>query len=87
MAAIAERNLKLFRTMVVLFVIFLCGLDVDTRYSMGSHEHPASAYSWKLPPVGRLFSHEDCGIISISMCQFGPPHRKHTTLGHVSLIA
>ena len=37
------------------FVILLCVLDFETRYSMGIHEHPASACSWKLPPVERLF--------------------------------
>ena len=73
----------LLRTPVVLYAIFLAGRDPVLRYSVGSHEHPASAFSWRLRQVGALFAHLDCGIVPLSYCQFGAPYRKHTKLGFI----
>ena len=77
-------NLLLFRTLAVLFAIFLAGNRAGyTRFSVGSHEHPQSAFSWFLPQVKTLFDHEECGSVLISMCQFKAIYRKNTRLGYV----
>ena len=80
---IAAGNLMLLRTMVVHFVVYLVGLKVGDRFTVSSHEHPASAFSWWLPPVINLFMHEYCGKVTMSWCQFGAPYRKHTTFGYI----
>ena len=41
----------ILRSMVIHFVVYLVGLNVAERFTVSSHEHPASAFSWFLPPV------------------------------------
>ena len=80
---IAAGNLMLLRTMVNNFVVYLAGIDIHKRFTLSSHEHPATAFSWFMPPIINLFSHDDCGRFTMSWCQFGEPYRKHTTLGYI----
>ena len=80
---ILDGNLMLLRTMLILFSIYLSGNATGERYTRGSHEHPASAFSWAIPSIQKLFSHTGCGLVNISFCQFGVPYRKNTTLGYI----
>ena len=80
---VRDGNLMLLRTMLVLFVIYLTGIDITERWTCGSHEHPSSAYSWHVPSVDRLFQHPGCTKLTISYCDFNAPYRKNTTLGLV----
>lgn len=43
-----------------------------------SHEHPDSAFSWKIPEW-RVFC-PGAVIIRFSICMYGVPYRKHTEL-------
>ena len=80
-AIIRDGNLMLLRTMLVLFCIYFTGVEPESRWVHGSHEHPASAYSWYIPSVDKLFQHEGCTKITVSYCQFGALYRKNTTIG------
>ena len=82
-AKILDGNIMLLRTMLMLFAIKLVGKDSSTRWTQGTHEHPASAFSWKIPSINRLFESTGCGKVTISYCDFGAPVRKNTTLGYV----
>ena len=42
---VKEGNVLLFRTLAVLYAILIAGRDPSTRYTVGSHEHPGSAFS------------------------------------------
>ena len=44
-AIIRDGNLMLLRTMLVLFCIYVTGVEPESRWGHGSHEHPASVYS------------------------------------------
>ena len=54
--------------------------------TVGSHEHPATAYSWHCKEVKLLFSHGRCGTVDISYCRFGAPYRKNTRLGFIFAV-
>ena len=47
---IAAGNLMLLRTMVIHFVVYLTGLDIHKRFTLSSHEQPATAFSLFMPP-------------------------------------
>ena len=70
-------NVLLFRTLLVLWACRRSGTV------WGTHEHPASAYSWKIPQVRELFDGPGCGTMNLSMCQYGMPYRKNTRFGLV----
>ena len=80
---ILDGNLMLLRTMLFLFAIRLVGQDRRTRWTQGTHEHPASAFSWRVPSVTRFLDAEDCGSVTVSYCSFGAPIKKNTTIGYV----
>ena len=80
---VEEGNMLLFRTLVVLYAVYLAGRDPRLRYTVGSHEHPGSAFSWHVQQVRQLFGHDGCGIVPLSYCQFGAPYRKHTKFGFI----
>ena len=80
-AIIRDGNFMLLRTMLVLFCIYFTGVEPESRWVHGSHEHPASAYSWYIPSVDKLFQHEGCTKITVSYCQFGALYRKNITIG------
>ena len=79
-AIIHDGNVMLLRTMLVLFSIYLSGVEPENRWVRGTHEHPASAYSWHIPSVDRLFQHQGCTKITVSYCQFKALYRKNTSI-------
>lgn len=82
-AKILDGNLMLLRTMLFLFAIKLVGRKRRTPWTRGTHEHPASAFSWRIPSVIRMFDEVDCGTVTVSYCSFGAPIKKNTTIGYV----
>ena len=76
-------NILLCRTLIVLNAIRLAGKYQEVPTVRGSHEHPATAYSWHCKEVKLLFSHDRCGTVDVSYCQFGAPYKKNTRLGFV----
>ena len=78
-----DGNVMLLRTMLLLFAIMLVGKESGTRWARGTHEHPASAFSWHIPSVDRLFAFPGCGKVTVSYCDFGAPYRKNTTIGFI----
>ena len=78
---ISDGNIMLLRTMLMLFAIKLVGKDSSNRWTRGTHEHPASAFSWWIPSIIRMFEYPDCGRVTIAYCDFGAPIRKNTTIG------
>ena len=76
-------NLLLLRTMIVLKAIHIAGKGRSEPYTVGSHEHPATAYSWHCKEVILLFSHKGCGTVDIAYCSFGAPYPKNTRLGFI----
>ena len=69
-------NILLCRTLIVLNAIRLAGKYQLVPTVRGSHEHPATAYSWHCKEVKLLFSHDRCGTVDVSYCHFGAPYRK-----------
>ena len=69
-------NAVLLRSLVVLLALYVSGLH-------GSHEHPATAYSWWAEPVQRLFAMPGNETVEFSACMYGAPYRKDTRLGVV----
>ncbi|CAK0802386.1 unnamed protein product, partial [Prorocentrum cordatum] len=49
-------------------------------HGTGLHEHPLTAYSWYTHIVEFLLTHEAVERFDISMCQFGAPWKKDTSL-------
>ena len=82
-AKILYGNLMLLRTMLFLFAIRLVGQDRRTRWTQGTHENPASDFSWRVPSVSRIFGAEGCGTVTLSYCSFGAPVKNNTTIGYV----
>ena len=66
-----DGNVMCLRSMLVLFAIMLVGKDVCGRWARGTHEHPASAFSWAIPCVDQLFGFQGCGKFTVSYCDFG----------------
>ncbi|CAK0886367.1 unnamed protein product [Prorocentrum cordatum] len=65
----------LFRVgMLALFAHLLSGRGT------GLHEHPLTAYSWHTHIVEFLLTHEAVEPFALSMCQFGAPWKKDTSL-------
>ena len=73
-AQTATGNVLMSRALVVLWAIR------RAAWGSGSHEHPLSAYSWRLPSVKSLLAAPDVDSLTFSMCQFGAPYRKDTRL-------
>ncbi len=65
----------------LLQVTLLCLLIVARTPGLsGSHEHPDSALSWKIPQWDRLSALADCQMIRFAMCSFGTVNKKMTRL-------
>ena len=54
-----------------------------SRVAHATHEHPASAYSWKVPFWKSMVARGACEIGRFSACQFGASFRKDTRLARV----
>ena len=48
-----------------------------------THEHPASAHSWKIPFWNWFLSQSNCSILTYAACSYGAPYRKLTRLASV----
>ena len=70
-------NTLLLRTLAVLLASCMLG----SRH--GSHEHPASAFSWHQAQVKRLFARPGCSAAQCAACAFGALSRKETRMGLV----
>ncbi|CAK0900373.1 unnamed protein product, partial [Prorocentrum cordatum] len=65
----------LFRVgMLALFAHLISG------HGTGLHEHPLTAYSWCAHIVEFLLTHKTVDRFDLSMCQFGAPWKKDTSL-------
>ncbi|CAK0813826.1 unnamed protein product, partial [Prorocentrum cordatum] len=49
-------------------------------HGTGLHEHPLTAYSWRTHIVEFLLTHKAVDRFDLSMCQFGAPWKKDTSL-------
>ena len=61
-------NALLCRTLIVLNAIRFAGKYQVVPIVRGSHEHPATTYSWHCKGVKLLFSHGRCGTVDVSYC-------------------
>ena len=70
----ASGNFLLQLTLLCLFIV------ARTPGTSGSHEHPASAFSWRVRQWDQLKSLAPCQCLCLAMCQFGVSYRKATRL-------